>query len=171
MQRMTRRLAAAFCLFATLLMQGCAVDVATAAAGDERRPFDESADAMQEVDAALLAAKATGKLPLLVLGGNWCHDSRGLAEKFADEPLKTLVEAKYLPVWVDVGHRDRNLNVARRFGVNELIGTPTVIVLSPEGRLLNADSVHDWRTADSRTLEVAISYFESFAGGAIITLP
>lgn len=126
------------------------------------RPFDESADATQDVDAALSAAQSSGKLVLLVLGGNWCHDSRGLAAKFETEPFRSLIEANYQTVWVDVGHRDRNLDIARRFGVDRIVGTPTVIILSPDGALLNSDTVHDWRTADSRTLADAVAYFESF---------
>lgn len=132
----------------------------------EPRPFDEAANAMQDVDAALLAAAADGKHPLLVLGGNWCHDSRDLAKKFEGEPLQSLVSSKFHTVWVDVGRRDRNLDVATRFGVEKLLGTPTVLILSPEGELLNADSVHDWRTSATRTADEALAYFESFAPGS-----
>jgi hypothetical protein len=134
------------------------------AAENGLHPFDESADAMQDVDAALLSARSTGKMPLLVLGGNWCHDSRGLAAKFETEPLKSLIDAQYQTVWVDVGHRDRNLDVAGRFGVAKIIGTPTVIILSPDAEPLNLSTVHDWRTADSRSLGDAVAYFQSFVG-------
>jgi CubicO group peptidase (beta-lactamase class C family) len=146
------------------------VRIALAAAQNERslydnepRPFDETADAMSEVDAALVAAKATGKRPLLILGGNWCHDSRGLAEKFAAAPLRSVIEDNYLPVWVDIGHRDRNLDIARRFGIDDILGTPTVLILSPDGALINRESVHDWRTADSKSMAETVAYFESFA--------
>ncbi len=133
--------------------------------GDEEEPgpFDGAADAMRDVDAALLAAKATGKRPLLVLGGNWCHDSRGLARKFSTPPLESLIAGNFDVIWVDVGHRDRNLDVARRFGVDRIVGTPTVLILSPEGELLNRDSTNDWRTAETKSLEDAISYFGSYA--------
>jgi hypothetical protein len=130
---------------------------------NEPRPFDETANAMDAVDAALNAAKASGKRPLLVLGGNWCHDSRGLAKKFETAPLQSLINDNFLPVWVDVGHRDRNLDIARRFGIDAILGTPTVLILSPDGDLLNRDSVHDWRTADSKTLAETIEYFVFFA--------
>ena len=53
-------------------------------------------------------------------------------------------------------------NVAQRFGVPVLQGTPTVLVLSPEGELLNAETVHDWRNAASRSLDEAKEYVERF---------
>ena len=140
---------------------GSAMDAAIAA--DEPRPFDKHADAMRDVDDALAAAKESGKRPLLVLGANWCHDSRGLAKKFQTERLSRIIEGGYELVWVDVGRKDRNLDVARRFGVERIIGTPTILILSADGSILNADSVNDWRTADSRSIDEAIEYFGAYA--------
>ncbi|MEZ5892542.1 MAG: thioredoxin family protein [Parvularculaceae bacterium] len=135
-------------------------------ADDEPRPFDETRDAMADVDAALAAATTSRKHVLLVLGGNWCHDSRGLAGKFEKPELARVIADGYELVFVDVGHRDRNLDVARRFGVKDLLGTPTVLILSADGELLNATSVHDWRTAASKSDEETLAYFKAYAGGA-----
>ena len=126
-------------------------------------PYDASRDAMADVDAAFAAAEESGRSVLLVLGGNWCHDSRGLAEKFEAPAMSPILARNYELVYVDVGRRDRNLEIAERFGVTELIGTPTILILSPDGELLNEDSVHDWRTADSKTLSATVEYFSRFA--------
>ncbi|GJL93461.1 thioredoxin family protein [Hyphococcus sp.] len=132
---------------------------------DDPRPFDSTRNAMLDVEAALAAAIRSSRHVLLVLGGNWCHDSRGLAGKFEGPELAEVLAKGYELVWVDVGYRDRNLDVASRFGVVEMLGTPTVLILSPEGALLNRDSVHDWRTADSKSYDETLAYFERFAGG------
>ena len=160
----------------TVKATGAAVDMATPNKSqdhhddhhddDDPRPFDETRDAMADVDAALAAAQISGKRVLLVLGGNWCHDSRGLAAKFQEPELAAVIAASYELVWVDVGYRDRNLHVGKRFGVPELFGTPTVLILSPEGVLLNEDSVHDWRTADSKPYDETLEYFIAYAGDA-----
>lgn len=130
---------------------------------DDPRPFDATRNAMMDVDIALQGAKISGRNVLLVLGGNWCHDSRGLAAKFNEPELAQVVADGYELVWVDVGYRDRNLDVPQRFGVMELYGTPTVLILSPEGALLNRDSVHDWRTADSKPYDETLVYFQRYA--------
>ena len=137
-------------------------DGAGAHDGDPR-PFDASRNAMNDVDAALLRASDSGKNVLLVLGGNWCHDSRGLARQLSEPELADTIATGYELVWVDVGHRDRNLDVAERFGVPALYGTPTVLILSPEGVLINEDSVHDWRTADSKPYDETLAYFDRFS--------
>ena len=140
-------------------------DAKSAHHDDDPRPFDETRNAMMDVNAALRAASISRRNVLLALGGNWCHDSRGLAAKFERPELAAVIADGYELVWVDVGYRDRNLDVAARFGVMELFGTPTILILSPEGALLNGDSVHDWRTADSKPYDETLDYFERFAGG------
>lgn len=171
---MSRRLIAI--LAAVVFVQSCASRAAESdsvsmsdgrempiAVDTEPHPFDEKTVAQHDIDVALLAAKESGKRLLLVFGGNWCHDSRGLAAKFEREPLRSLMAEAYEIVWIDVGHRDRNLDQLKRFGVEKIIGTPTVLILSPSGELLNADTVHDWRTADSKSFEETLAYFAGFS--------
>lgn len=129
------------------------------ASADDVRPYSETADAMADADAAIARAQANGTNALLVLGGNWCHDSRGLAWKFGEPELADLIADNYELVYIDVGHRDRNLKVAERFGVTRLRGTPTVLIVDGDGALLNADSVHDWSTAASRSMDETTAYF------------
>ncbi len=131
---------------------------------DDPRPFEPGRNAMMDVDIALQAAKISRRNVLLVLGANWCHDSRGLAAQFQEGELQEVIAEGYELVWVDTGYRDRNLDVAARFGVMELYGTPTVLIVSPEGALLNRESVHDWRTAASTPYDQTLSYFRRYAG-------
>jgi hypothetical protein len=128
----------------------------------EARPFDESVNAGEQVDAALARAQLSDKRVILVMGANGCHDSRGLAGWFAQPRFAAMLEAKYELVYVDVGHRDRNIDIAQRFGLKTIKGTPTVLVLSPQGILLNPKSAPKWRNAASRTEEDIFSYFDQF---------
>ncbi|MFT5330878.1 MAG: thioredoxin-like negative regulator of GroEL [Parasphingorhabdus sp.] len=135
----------------------------TAAAHPEARPFEESADATAQVDAALARAQLNEKRVILVMGANWCHDSRGLAGWFAQPRFAAMLEAKYELVYVDVGHKDRNIDIARRFGLKAIKGTPTVLVLSAQGALLNRQSAPKWRDAASREHDDIFAYFDQFA--------
>ncbi len=126
-------------------------------------PFDEGADARADVEAVLTQASADGKSALLILGGNWCHDSRALAARLGEEPLKSLVAANFHTVFVDVGRRDRNLWLPRRFGIGTLAGTPTVLIVGPGGQLLNRETVFGLTTADSLSAEAVTDYFRRYA--------
>ncbi len=134
----------------------------TEAEHPEAKPYKKTAKASKNVDAALARAAAADKRVLLVMGANWCHDSRGLAGWFERPRFAAMLEPKYEIVYVDVGYRDRNIDIAQRFGIEEIKGTPTVLVLSPRGALLNPESAPSWRNAASRDEDDIFAYFDQF---------
>lgn len=101
-------------------------------------PYNEKANAMADVDRALARAKATGKLLLIDLGGNWCGDCRILAATMEQTELRPFLAKHYEIVSVDVGRFDRNLDVPARYGITtRLEGVPALLVVDPKtGRQL-----------------------------------
>ena len=147
---------AAIAAMLALALVSCASVPKTAATPHpEARAYAAEADAAAEVDAALARAAVSGKRVLLVLGANWCHDSRALAGWLETPRFAALVAERYELVFVDVGMpqtgEGRNLEIARRFGLEEMKNTPALLVLTPDGRALNADTSRDWRNAASRS--------------------
>ncbi len=126
-------------------------------------PYDPAADAKADIEATLAAAKLEGKHGLLVFGANWCHDSRALAAHFEKPRFEALIRSHYKLVYVDVGEKDRNIDLARKFGVDDIVGTPTVFVTSPDGKVLNLDTAPTWRNAASRDEDDIWMYFRGFA--------
>ena len=154
------RLLAALGFFLLLIIPAHALD------DEHPRPFDENFDAMTVVDEAVLQGLAEQKRVLLILGANWCHDSRGLAHHFQDEELAATLEQHYVLRFIDIGWRDQNHAVMMRFGVAAIYATPTVFIIDPtDERLLNRDSRNDWGSAASRPIEEAREYFAGFATG------
>ena len=133
----------------------------------EARPFLETADAMRDIDLALAAAVAGDDKVIVIMGANWCHDSRALAGWFAMPRFATMLSGRYQVVYVDVGTpqtgHGRNLDVAKRFGIKKVKGTPLVMVLSADGKLLNsAKDAASWRNAASRSEQAIFDYFDGF---------
>lgn len=143
---------------AALALAACAT-TPDAAAHPEARPYAAEADAGAEVDAALARAASTNKRVLLVLGANWCHDSRALAGWLETPRFAAMTAQAYETVFVDVGSPQtgagRNLDIARRFGLAEFPGTPALLVLTAKGEPVNLDTAATWRNAASRS-EAAI---------------
>lgn len=111
-------------------------------------------DPMPAIDAALAAAKRSGKPVLLIMGTNGCHDSAWLANLIATDRFAP-VRARYEIVYADIGMPHvrgwgRNPEVAKRFGF-KIKGTPTVAVLDAEGHVLNRKAAPKWRNAASRS--------------------
>lgn len=137
-----------------------AAEIAAMNGAREPEPFDAARDAAADIDAAFARARTNGRRVIVVFGTNQCHDSRALAATFARPDVAAALDARFERVLVDVGaFRDRNLDLAARFGVARLTNTPTVVVAGPDGRVLNADSVLAWKDASQRTGEEAVVYF------------
>ncbi|MBB5747633.1 thioredoxin family protein [Brevundimonas variabilis] len=152
----------------SLALAACAaVPEQTVAPKPEARAYHMSDNASADVDAALARARQSGKRVLLVMGANWCHDSRVLAGWLATDRFAELVERKYEMVFVDIGmprNGDRpNLEIARRFGVPELPGSPNVLVLTSEGVLVNPTTATTWRNAETRTGEAIYAELATLA--------
>lgn len=113
-------------------------------------PYDEAADANAAVDRARAKARATHKLLLIDLGGNWCLDCRILAGTVDLPELKAFVARHYELVTVDIGRFDKNLQIPARYGITKrLEGVPSLLVVDPRGdKLLNAD--HTAALSDAR---------------------
>lgn len=102
------------------------------------RPYDEDADAQRAIDFAMDRARREHKLVLIDLGGNWCPDCRILAGVMELPDVRAFIDARYAVVFVDVGRFDRNLDVPARFGIDgRLEGVPSVLIVTPDGRLVD----------------------------------
>ncbi|MBK6411925.1 thioredoxin family protein [Sphingopyxis sp.] len=113
------------------------------------------ADPIPAIDAALTAARQSGKPVLLVMGTGGCHDSAWLANLLATERFAA-VRDRYEIVYADIGMPHvrgwgRNPEVPKRFGFKKIKGTPTVAVLDADGTVLNRKAAPKWRDAASRS--------------------
>ena len=135
--------------------------------GPQALAYEAAADASGAVDAALARANANGKRVLLVLGANWCHDSTALAGWLETPRFAALVAQSYEVAFVNVGMPQtgdgHNLDIARRFGLAELPGTPALLVLTADGKAVNLDTAASWRNAASRSEDAIFAELTTLA--------
>ncbi|WP_419728496.1 thioredoxin family protein [Lichenicola sp.] len=101
-------------------------------------PYDTTADAHAQVDAAFADAKRTGRDVLIDFGANWCPDCRMLAGVFDMPQVKAWKDSNFASVSVNVDRFNVNMDIPARYGV-KVKSIPTVLILTPDGKLLNAD--------------------------------
>ena len=112
-------------------------------------PYDEQADATKAVAAAKAKARAEHKLLLIDMGGNWCLDCRILAGTMKLPHLQPFLDRHYVEVTVDIGRFDKNLAIAKHYGITKLAGVPAVLVVDPRtDRVVNKG--HAVALADAR---------------------
>jgi thioredoxin 1 len=99
-------------------------------------PYNEAADARQDIKLALAQATQSGKSVIVVFGANWCGDCKVLDLAMKQGASAPLVAREFNVVKVDVGRFDRNVAIAESYGVPLKNGIPAVVILSPDNKIL-----------------------------------
>ena len=98
--------------------------------------YNENANANAEINEALAQAAKQHKRVLLDFGGNWCLDCHVLDNAFKQPRIAPLLNNNFVLVHVDVGRYDKNLDLAKRYGVDLQKGVPSLAVVSAQGAVL-----------------------------------
>jgi thioredoxin-related protein len=98
--------------------------------------YDESANAAQDIDAAVRRAGFENHRVLLDIGGNWCHWCTLLHNLFEqNQDIKTLLRSEYQVVNVDIGQGEKNKELLSGYGINA-DSFPYFAILSPNNKLV-----------------------------------
>lgn len=99
--------------------------------------YDEQADGKALVAAALENAALYNRRVLIQWGGNWCGWCHRLHDLFEqDREIHTELTHEYDLVLLDVGRRERNLDLVEKYGVDLENGLPYLTVLSADGAVV-----------------------------------
>jgi protein disulfide-isomerase len=104
------------------------------AATAAEHPYNETADAKFDIKQAL--ASATNIPVIIVFGANWCPDCLVLDGAMKHGASATLLARDFKIVKVDVGHFNKNEDVAESYGVPLKKGIPAVAIISPKNKVL-----------------------------------
>lgn len=131
---------------------------------DPDNAFHATNDVMRDVNANLSRALKDNKLSMIVVGANWCHDSRGLATKFQDPEVAKILNDNYEVSYVDAGFLTNAFDVAQRFGLPIYFATPTVFIINPKTeKLVNKADMFQWKAAYDIPVEDYRTYFAGYA--------
>ncbi len=111
--------------------------------------YDETADAKSEIKEALTQAATAGTPVLIIFGANWCGDCKILDIAISQGASAPLVR-DFKVVKVNVGRFDRNVDIAKSYGVPLKNGIPAVVVLSPKNQVLYV--TREGQLADARSM-------------------
>ena len=98
--------------------------------------YPDPAEAKADIAAAYKTAAETHKRILIDFGGNWCGDCQVLDIYMHSDANRSILEANYVLVHVNIGHMDENLDIAKKYEVPLDKGVPAMAVLTDKGKLL-----------------------------------
>jgi len=138
------------------------VSQAQAAKSGER--YLPAENVMLELSAARQNARENDKLLLVIMGANWCHDSRALASRIYKKPLSKLIAEHYETIFIDVGYLEKGKDVINSLGLPVYYATPTVLIVDPvSGQLLNRKNRHQWANAANISMQDSVEYFQQMS--------
>jgi len=149
-----------------LFLLGGALISLTALAQTPTAPlYDESADARQAISAAIVSAARTHQNIVLDFGANWCFDCHVLDEQMHKPELASIIEKNFIVVHIDVGKFDKNLDLAKRYGIPLKRGIPALAVLDSGGKLVYAQDQGQFEDARHMSYEDIKAFFVKWKPG------
>lgn len=109
--------------------------------------YSETADPSADIAAALAQARREHKRVILDFGGNWCGDCQLLDIYYHQSPNAELLAKNFILVHVNIGHMDKNVDVAKKYKVPITKGVPALAVLDAHGNLLYAEREKEFEHA------------------------
>ncbi len=103
-----------------------------------RAIYSETVNPRTDIAAGLKQARLQHKRVLLDFGGDWCGDCQVLDIYFHEQPNQAVLEKNFVLVHVFIGHMDKNIDLAARYGVPIGKGVPALAVLDANGKVLTS---------------------------------
>ena len=123
--------------------------------------YSETANPTADIAAAERAARPRHKRILLEFGGNWCGDCQVLDYYYRQQPNAALLAKYYVIVRVDIGHIDRNLDVAAKYGVPIAHGVPALGVLDEHGKVVYAEQPKEFEHTSPEAITAFLNRWKS----------
>jgi thiol:disulfide interchange protein len=101
--------------------------------------YSETANPTADINAALAQARREHKNVILDFGGNWCGDCQVLDIYYHQSPNAELLAKNFILVHVNIGHMDKNVDVAKKYKVPITKGVPALAVIDAHGNLLYSE--------------------------------
>jgi thioredoxin 1 len=139
-----------------------------AAAAD---PYPPPANAAADLRRAREHAARSGKLLMVVFGGNWCPDCRALHDRLRESPVREYVQEHFEIVNVNIGEMDANLGIARELGVNLEKGVPAAAFFAPDGKPVGFTNQGELEPARQYNARQVLAFLRRVAEQHLIAKP
>jgi ketosteroid isomerase-like protein len=124
--------------------------------------YPANADAQKEIEEALQAAAKSHKRVMLIFGGNWCYDCHVLDAAFHTPEIAPTLNRNFIVVHVDIGEYNKNLELAKKYGVPLERGVPAAAILDSDGKLVVSQKNQEFEKARSMTPEDILAFLNKW---------
>ncbi|MCW8090239.1 thioredoxin family protein [Alteromonas sp. ASW11-130] len=114
--------------------------------------YEHHANLLEKYQSVLAQARKEDTLILLIVGADWCHDSKALAGQIKSRSAQSVISKHYTLMAVDAGWLNNLSDLLSPLGHPVYFGTPSVFIIDPEHQIiLNRESLQRWQSAHSES--------------------
>jgi len=125
-------------------------------------PYNRTEVSNDQLEKFISAALNQKKLPMVILGANWCPDAQYLEAVIALPSVAQFIAEHYVVMHVDLGEYDINMDLIECLGMPSQEGIPRVFILDLQGEPINLETNDKWRSARQSYPQDIFDYFQSF---------
>jgi thiol-disulfide isomerase/thioredoxin len=156
----TRRLTLAFAILQAVSLAMAAGDV-----------YPPPQNAAHDLQVARQRAKTSGKVLMVIFGGNWCEDCRVLHARLGESPVREYVEKHFEVVGINIGEVNTNLDIAKELGVTLTKGVPAAGFYAPDGKPLGLTNNGELEPARQYDAQQVLTFLRKVAEEHVVQKP
>lgn len=126
------------------------------------KPYDDTINAMVQIDEAVAKANAEGKRVICQVGGNWCIWCLRFADFITkDEQIHQLIDDNFVYIHVNYSPKNKNEKAMKRLG-NQKLGFPYFVLLDQRGKVKDVKESGDLEENKSYNREKVLDFFTAW---------
>jgi thiol:disulfide interchange protein len=122
--------------------------------------YSETANPTADIAAALVRARSEHKRVILDFGGNWCGDCQVLDIYYHQSPNAEILAKNFIVVHIDIGHMDKNVDVAKKYNVPITKGVPALAVIDAHGNLLYSEREKEFEHTSPEAITAFLNHWK-----------
>ena len=124
-------------------------------------PYNGTKVSNDQLETFISASLNQEKLPMVILGANWCPDAQCLEAVMQLPSVAQFIAEHYEVIRVDLGEYDINMDLIECLGMPSQEGIPRVFILDLQGEPINLETNDNWRSARQVILKIFLIIFRA----------
>lgn len=113
-----------------------------------------------KIEQALLKAKQKPNGVIIIFGADWCPPCRQLDKMLDQIDVKNGLQPLYEIVKIDIGHWDKNMEIAKKYGNPVREGIPGIVLLNKDGTIREIIETKELSSLMSGGADVLMLYLQ-----------
>lgn len=133
--------------------------------------YDESINAMVQIDKAIEEARRTNRMVICQVGGNWCPWCIRFSQFInQDKEIAEIVKKHFVYIHVNTSKENKNIEALKRLGNPGRFGYPVLVILDHDGRVLHIQNSSYLEEGKTYNRKLVIDFFLNWTREAIENL-